>query len=212
MSFLPEPTPYLVWWVVPPAVSARGFLWGGLMARVFHPPEIRWLAGDAEGDMYVVGDGGVWTHCAYVSRPHRAVLWFCRVPALFGARPRVVLEGDRVAKFLKRVQQIVRGKGKQQSHAEAEFADRYPALLEHLDLIEYGPGESRETSTLTLFREDGRWKCSLNDRDQGRSAFVTASTFAALLEAVEAGLQTDMLDWRAWRWASGDKRQKPKRG
>lgn len=72
----------------------------------------------------------------------------------------------------------------------------YPAMIEALTMRTWEDGTPRETSTLLVFIDGGKWKCCVNDRDVPRSAFVTADTLATLLVAVEKGLREDSLDWR----------------
>jgi len=50
-----------------------------------------------------------------------------------------------------------------------------------------------------VFVEDGCLKGCLNDREAGRSVFMTADSLESLLDDLEAGLSTDSLQWRAKR-------------
>lgn len=77
-----------------------------------------------------------------------------------------------------------------------EWAMDYPGLWEHLTAGQYPDKTPRETSTLTLFTEEGRVKCCLSDRDQGRVAFLSGLSVVGLLEALEAHLVAGTLDWR----------------
>lgn len=76
------------------------------------------------------------------------------------------------------------------------FLLEYPALSEYLSVTEWEEGKPRETSTLLLFVEDGRWVVCLNDRAEGRSVFVSGPTFKAVLASLEEGLQEGSLQWR----------------
>jgi hypothetical protein len=77
-----------------------------------------------------------------------------------------------------------------------ELALTYPGMFEFLTATQYGIGEVRKPGTITLFLDAGGLKACVNDRDQGMTAFATGESLAALLDAVERGLQGDTLDWR----------------
>lgn len=81
--------------------------------------------------------------------------------------------------------------------ADSEWCEAYPLLWEHLVETRWEDGSTRETSTLLLFAEDGRWKGCLNDRAEARSVFLAALTPEGVFEALEAGLRSEGLDWRA---------------
>lgn len=82
------------------------------------------------------------------------------------------------------------------SSVDVEFSKVYPALSEYLTATAYPDGTSRQTSSLTIFRDDGWWKACLNERDQGMVLFVAESRFGTLLEALELLLQEDQPPWR----------------
>lgn len=89
----------------------------------------------------------------------------------------------------------VGSEGKADSASDAYWT-QCPLLLEYLTSTAWGDGSERETATLTVFVEEGRWKACLNDRARHRSAFVAAKGLADLLVGLEEGLQEDDLDWR----------------
>lgn len=72
-----------------------------------------------------------------------------------------------------------------------------PALWEYLTATRFEDGSVRVCSTLLIFVEDGLWKACLNDRENDRSAWVSAGTWKELLEALERGLASDTAHWRA---------------
>jgi len=74
---------------------------------------------------------------------------------------------------------------------------RSPTLHQFLSDERWDDGSARVPGTLLLFCECGRYKACLNDRDGGRSVFVSADAVEAILDALEAGLQDDSLPWRA---------------
>lgn len=92
------------------------------------------------------------------------------------------------------------------SGSSAPFAGdalAFPALVEFLASECYETGESRQTGTLTVFAEEGRWKVCLNDRDQGQVGFVTVGDLADLVLAVEEVLREGKGEWRAARGTKG---------
>lgn len=74
--------------------------------------------------------------------------------------------------------------------------DPVPGLREMLVASRYPDGAPRLTSTLLLFIEDSVVKVCLNDRDQSQTAWASGACVADCLEALEAGLQGDTLQWR----------------
>lgn len=75
----------------------------------------------------------------------------------------------------------------------------YPALFEFLTLDKWEDGAKRQRGTVTVFFEEGRWKCWVNDKDAARSACVTARTLDEVVSLTESGLVADSLDWRRAR-------------
>lgn len=79
---------------------------------------------------------------------------------------------------------------------------RCPAVHEFLTLTVID-GKPRETSSVSIFAEGGRWKASLADKDAECSVYVTADTPDGLWDALEAALTGSDTDWRAWRQGGG---------
>jgi len=73
---------------------------------------------------------------------------------------------------------------------------KYPTLLEFLTLGKWPDGASRERGSMLLCWEDGWFKCWLNDKDGGRSAWLSGESPDALLRHVEAQLSEDRVQWR----------------
>jgi len=82
------------------------------------------------------------------------------------------------------------------SSVDQEFKLRFPALSEYLTCPQYPDGSVRLLATMTIFREDGWWKCCLNEKDQGLVLFVAEARFETLFEALELVLQGDQVPWR----------------
>lgn len=81
--------------------------------------------------------------------------------------------------------------------AESEWTAAYPHLFEWLVEDRWDDGTVRETGTVLLFTEAGRWKACLNDRALGRSCFLSGETPEGLLQSLDDGLGSSGLEWRA---------------
>jgi hypothetical protein len=84
-------------------------------------------------------------------------------------------------------------------YSECEGTRLFPALSAFCRDQAYDDGTVRETGTILLFTEDGRYKAWLHDRDGACSCFVSNTTLTGLLLAAEAALVDEGLDWRADR-------------
>lgn len=71
-----------------------------------------------------------------------------------------------------------------------------PTIRSYLCDTKWADGTARQTSTLNLFTEAGRWKAYLNDRAMQRSTCVSATTFVGLLQVLEEALASDRVEWR----------------
>jgi hypothetical protein len=83
------------------------------------------------------------------------------------------------------------------------FTHPYPALAEFLSAEAWDDGSPRETATMFLFTQRGRWKCMLKCRASQRISFWTASTLEELFMVMESALQDDTVDWKADRKPAG---------
>lgn len=72
----------------------------------------------------------------------------------------------------------------------------FPATAEYLTSPTMPDGSPRQSATLLVFLEDGRWKARLLDRQEGQALWSSGSTFQELLEALEQALQDGTGDWR----------------
>lgn len=72
----------------------------------------------------------------------------------------------------------------------------YPRLTEFLTATRWEDGSERQTSTLMVLWEDGRWKGCLHDRAEERSGWISSRTWGDLLAALETALVEEDLDWR----------------
>lgn len=89
----------------------------------------------------------------------------------------------------------VGGSGGTVDDHDAGFELRYPALWEWVS-VTLLQGRSRQPSTLLFFREEGKWKVCLCDRENERVLFRSGLTLEAALDALEAALCVPGADWR----------------
>jgi len=79
------------------------------------------------------------------------------------------------------------------------LAERAPVLGHFLCSESWPDGEARQRSSLVIFCEDGAWKVCLSDKDSCTSLWAGSKCFDDLLEALEARLTDDRVDWRKSR-------------
>jgi len=85
------------------------------------------------------------------------------------------------------------------------FGKKYPTLLEYLSTTKWDDGTPRDASKLSIFIEDGLFKCAVNDTDLKRSLYVSGDTLEGALRAAEKALQSPEADWRVWNKGKGRK-------
>ena len=77
-----------------------------------------------------------------------------------------------------------------------DFPVKYPGLWEYLTTLTFPDGKPRQTATFMLTMDDGSFKGCLNDRANGRSAWVSSRSPAGVFSLMEERLQEDTLEWR----------------
>lgn len=101
------------------------------------------------------------------------------------------------AKMIKPIRPVGPENGPGSAETDGFLVSRNPRLLEFLTMTRWPhDGSRRETGSLMVFVENGRWKGTLKDRDGGHVVFLTGDTFLGLLEAFETGLEAEDLGWR----------------
>lgn len=80
---------------------------------------------------------------------------------------------------------------------KCDLAEAYPSIWEHLSADAYPDKSPRQTGTVLFLFEAGLFKAAVIDRDASLTAFVSGETIRAVLNAIEAGLDEDRLEWRA---------------
>jgi len=88
---------------------------------------------------------------------------------------------------------------------DGSFENNHPEIYSFLSAVQYPDGAERVTGTLLLFTDQGVLKCCLTDRDGGCVAFLSGDSLEGLLDAAEAGLREDALEWRQQKRDSGRK-------
>jgi hypothetical protein len=83
-----------------------------------------------------------------------------------------------------------------------------PALAEFLADDRWDDGTLRVPGTLLICCSDGLWKAWLNDKDGGRSAWMSGRTLTGLLDALQDGLQGSCVEWRQAKPMPGRQRGK----
>jgi len=82
-----------------------------------------------------------------------------------------------------------------QAAADPAFEKRLPTLFAFMTAV-VEDGKPREPSSLTVFTQDGQWKCVLNEKETGLQLWRTAETFEKLLGSLEKALTSGNPDWR----------------
>lgn len=80
--------------------------------------------------------------------------------------------------------------------SESALPVLFPVLWEYLSGGQWEDGSRRETSTVTIFVEDGQVKLCLNDRELKRTTWSTGLTLEAAAEGLESRLRDDRAEWR----------------
>jgi len=114
-----------------------------------------------------------------------------------------------MSKFLRRASEASTGAGNTRAAADEQFEGTYPHLFAQLTVLEWGKGKPRQTSTVTLFTDEGTWKASLNNRDEGLTLFGTGESFDQALAVLEEQLAAPA--GPPWRKAR-DRDQRPTGG
>lgn len=81
--------------------------------------------------------------------------------------------------------------------SERPLAEHYEALVEYLTLSANAEGVARERATLMVVWEEGMWKLGLNDRECGRSCWMSGRTLFEVVESLEVALRSCNVSWRS---------------
>jgi hypothetical protein len=89
-----------------------------------------------------------------------------------------------------------------------DFFKGFPVLVCYLTDTTYEDGTARVVSTLSIFSEDGAWKCCLRDRDNARVCWAAGDSPEGALLQMESHLAEDRADWRRDRFAGPTRKGK----
>lgn len=92
-----------------------------------------------------------------------------------------------------------------------EWAIAYPLLFEHMTAVKWDDGTSRQTSSLTLFQQDGVVKAILKDKEAGLCLWVASPGVGTLFPVLEAALASSETEWRVDRHQGGESAKRVKR-
>jgi len=76
------------------------------------------------------------------------------------------------------------------------FRSEHPTLAAFLFTPDCSPGKEAITASLSIFYDGGALKAVLNDRGADRSLWAAGLTFSGVLDALEARLNADFVEWR----------------
>lgn len=174
----------------------RKAAFGSVTAVTVESPEVMVLLGDWQGTYLAV-------HHLYSGR------------VLHVERTRMVLKkghcfGDVKVYLMGLMKKYREGKpvgSVSKAAADDVVGEGRPVLAQFLTEKLWDDGTPRQTSTLTLFCEDGTIKGSLNDRDTGRVLWASARDLGGLLDVMEELLNVENTPWREGTKRAGkDKR------
>jgi len=126
---------------------------------------------------------GVWSDCSYGQKEGWVMHWVRKLQ-----RPTAATGGSDAA-------------------VDSDWMRDLPAVHEHLVARLDADGAVRRTGTLTVFAEDGSWKCYLNNRADGCSLCASGDTIASALCALETLLEAADTPWR-WQEAPASRGQR----
>jgi len=106
-----------------------------------------------------------------------------------------------VMKFVKRAVERSQRAAEARSAAAVNWEATHPAVWEYMTCEAYEDGAPRQPSMLCVFLEDGVVKACLQDRQEGRSLWISAPSLLQAFDALEAKLQAGTDDWRVSRAA-----------
>lgn len=76
------------------------------------------------------------------------------------------------------------------------FKEEYPHIYSFLYDTKYENGDPRTPGSISIFVNGFSLKFAVNDKDRQVGAFVTAPTWAELLQLVDDGIRDDSLEWK----------------
>jgi hypothetical protein len=103
-----------------------------------------------------------------------------------------IMAKSRLAEVLARA----KASGLGQPATDEAFGVEYPILYALMTETSTDGKTKRQTSSVTLFTQDGMWKACVVEKDADVSLFGSADTFLGALANLEARLDAPIVDWR----------------
>jgi len=108
-------------------------------------------------------------------------------------------EEVRAVSVLHRVEGGGNGQPRPPAAVGDPFAKENPALWEYLTVDRWPDGKVRETATITIMFEEGRWKGCLHDRANSRSCWRSGASLSELIASLEDAMTDPAAEWRKSR-------------
>lgn len=80
--------------------------------------------------------------------------------------------------------------------ASTEGLSKLPNLAEWMTTTAFDDGAPRQVPTITFFCQDGEWRASLKDREEGLCMFLNAPTWAELVKLINDMCMEEKGPWR----------------
>jgi hypothetical protein len=163
--------------------------WGPLLWR-------RWERVDNHPVDCVVGADhrGIFTELVHRYSGHPLECWWepLSVSHWMTNREVWIMAKSRLAEVLARA----KASGLGQPATDEAFGVEYPILYALMTETSTDGKTKRQTSSVTLFTQDGMWKACVVEKDADVSLFGSADTFLGALANLEARLDAPIVDWR----------------
>lgn len=98
---------------------------------------------------------------------------------------------------------IVEGADVSDMNPEPRAVKEVPNVWEYLTSCRYADGSPRETSSISIFCQDGQIRIMLRDRDSQQCLWATADGLFVALKLLDAKLGDEKAEWRQDRFAKG---------
>lgn len=73
----------------------------------------------------------------------------------------------------------------------------HPSLFAYLTDDFWDDGSPRKRATIMLFADGATWKAWFNDREEGRTCWMTGDSPESLIAALDLALETDTVSWKS---------------
>lgn len=115
--------------------------------------------------------------------------------------PALLIAEDYGTQTMRKPKDISQAPGTHERHVECRLTQQWPALTEMVTCSRWDDGSPRQTSTITIAYDGGRFTLCLRDRALARVGFHSAATLAELLDMTEAMVSSETMDMRTDKFA-----------